>query len=75
MPSEFSGGLRRRGHCRRDRALALAPVARPSSTTPAPGKLSVSGSVFVGTAIRTDTQDPELLPNVNSSRSGSRGTP
>ena len=31
------------------------------------GKMSVGGSVFLGTAIRTDSQDSKLLSNLNSS--------
>lgn len=38
------------------------------------GKLKVDGSMFVGTAIRTDRQDPALLSNVNSSLLGIDGT-
>jgi hypothetical protein len=38
------------------------------------GRLKVSGSVFAGTAVRTDKQDTDLLPNVNSSLVGIPGT-
>jgi hypothetical protein len=37
------------------------------------GRLSVSGSIYAGTAIRTVAQDPTLLPNVNSSVVGIEG--
>ena len=38
------------------------------------GKLSVHGSVFLGTQFRTDSPDADLLPNVNSSLVGIAGT-
>ncbi len=37
------------------------------------GTLAISGSVFVGTAIRTVSQDAQLLPDVNSSLVGIQG--
>lgn len=37
------------------------------------GKLRISGSTYFGTAIRTERQDPKLLPDVNSSLLGIRG--
>ncbi len=55
-------------------ALAAAPLARAADYDVADGKLSVHGSVFLGTAIRTAKQDTELLPNVNSSLVGITGT-
>jgi len=58
-------------------ALAAAVVVfRPAESADysvGEGKLTVSGSAFLGTAIRTDTQDPKLLANANSSVLGIRG--
>jgi len=48
-------------------AVVLVPSAHSADYPVGDGKLSVSGSVFVGTAIRTTGQDPKLLANVNSS--------
>ena len=54
-------------------ALALFPAAHAADYEVGDGKLSVNGSVFIGAAMRTVKQDPELLPNVNSSTVGITG--
>jgi hypothetical protein len=38
------------------------------------GRLSVSGSIFVGTVIRMDDRDAELLPAPNAALVGATGT-
>jgi hypothetical protein len=48
-------------------AALLLPSAYGAEYPLGDGKVSVSGSVYLGTATRTDTQDPKLLANVNSS--------
>ena len=53
--------------------LALTPAAHALDYDVGEGKLSVNGSVFFGTAVRTVNQDSELLPNVNSSLVGITG--
>ena len=54
-------------------SLALVSAAHAIDYEVGPGTLSVDGSVFVGTAIRTVKQDTELLPNINSSVVGITG--
>jgi len=53
--------------------LALAPTARAAEFDVGDGKLKVTGSVYVGAAMRTDTQDAQLVPNTNSSQVGIAG--
>jgi hypothetical protein len=53
--------------------LALIPVARAVEYEVGEGMLSIRGSAYIGAAMRTDKQDPELLPNVNSSKVGIAG--
>ena len=55
--------------------LALAPATTACAAEHAlgAGKLSVDGSVYVGTAIRADDQDRKLLPDLNSSLVGIEG--
>jgi hypothetical protein len=48
-------------------AVLLVPRAYGTDYQVGEVKLGVSASMYVGTAIRTDDQDPKLLPNVNSS--------
>ena len=59
-------------------ALTLAALLPPACARAAEfalggGTLRVSGSTFVGTALRTERQDPTLLPDVNSSLLGIAG--
>jgi len=52
----------------------LVPGAQGADYRVGEGKLSVTGSAYLGTAIRTDDQDPKLLANANSSLAGMAGT-
>ena len=54
-------------------AALMVSSAQGADRTLGDGKLSVTGSTYLGTAIRTDDQDPKLLANVNSSQVGIRG--
>jgi hypothetical protein len=53
----------------------VAPLSRVSAADYSLGdsKLSITGSMYVGTAIRADRQDPKLLPDRNSSLVGIKG--
>ena len=69
-----------KGKCWNRRVLAAAVATLVLSTAThavdyevGEGKLSINGSVFFGTAVRTVKQDSELLPNVNSSLVGITG--
>ena len=53
--------------------FALIPAAHAVNYDVGDGRLSIGGSVFFGTAIRTVKQDAVLLPNVNSSLVGITG--
>jgi hypothetical protein len=53
--------------------LMLTPGAHGADYPIADGKLTVTGSAYVGTAIRTDEQDPKLLANFNSALVGIAG--
>ena len=53
--------------------MAPIPVARAIEFDIVDGKLGVTGSVVYGVAIRTATQDCELIPNVNASLVGLTG--
>lgn len=58
-------------------AVATCFAALPSVAADfevAGGKLTLHGSVFLGTQWRTESQDTDLLPNVNSSLVGIAGT-
>jgi hypothetical protein len=58
-------------------AALIAIAAGPSMATDfdiAGGRLSVSGSIFVGTVIRMDDRDAELLPAPNAALVGATGT-
>ena len=48
----------------------LAPGAQGADYRMGDGKLTVTGSAYLGTAFRTDEQDPKLLANTNSSLVG-----
>jgi hypothetical protein len=48
-------------------ALLLCPSAHCADYAVGDGKLTVNASLYAGTAIRTDDQDPKLLADVNSS--------
>ena len=48
-------------------AAVLVPRAYCADYEIVDGKLSVKASLYVGSAIRTDNQDPKLLADVNSS--------
>ncbi len=54
-------------------AALLAPAVQGADYAIDEGKLSITGSTYVGTAIRTDEQDPKLLANANSSLVGIPG--
>lgn len=54
-------------------ACVHATGARAGEYELGDGKLLVSGSTYFGTAIRTERQDPKLLPDVNSSLLGIQG--
>ena len=54
-------------------AVGLAPCAHGVDYTVGDGKLTVTGSTYVGTAIRTDDRDPKLLANFNSALLGIAG--
>jgi hypothetical protein len=54
-------------------AVACAPGVPAADFAVANGKLSVTGSTYLSTALRTDEQDPRLLADVNSSLVGLRG--
>jgi len=54
-------------------AATLTPAVQAAEFDVGDGKLNVSGSVFVGDAIRTVKQNSELLPNNNSSLVGIPG--
>ena len=63
---------------RRCAAMALAaatcvPGVQAADFALADGKLSISGSTYLSTALRTDEQDPQLLAHVNSSLLGLPG--
>jgi hypothetical protein len=71
--------LNRTPHLKTRLATALAVAISACPATGAEfdldgGKLSVKGSVTIGTAYRTQSQDTELTPNVNSSLVGIAGT-
>ena len=58
-------------------AAAIAVTAGPAMATDfdlAGGRLSVSGSIFAGTVIRTDSRNAELLPAPNAALVGAAGT-
>lgn len=56
-------------------ALLALPLASRAIDYPAgDGSLSINGSIVVGTAIRSDAQDPALLPGANAARAGLAGT-
>lgn len=58
-------------------AIAVALSALPASGADfdvGGGRLSVTGSIFLGTVIRTDERDPELLPPPNAAIVGTTGT-
>ena len=44
-------------------ASVVAPCAQGADYELGDGKLTVTGSTYLGTAIRTDEQDPKLLAN------------
>ena len=52
--------------------LLCAPCAA-SDYTVGDGKLTITGSAFVGTAVRTANRDPKLLPDADSSLLGIHG--
>lgn len=55
-------------------ALLMFPVLpRAAEYELGNGKLRITGSVYFGTALRVERQDPQLLPDVNSSLLGIRG--
>jgi len=54
-------------------SVLLVPGAGGADYNVGNGKLTVAGSAYVGTAIRTDEQDPKLLANANSSLLGIAG--
>ncbi len=54
-------------------ALGLAPCAHGLDYEVGEGKFTVTGSTYLGTAIRTDDRDPKLLANVNSALIGVAG--
>lgn len=54
-------------------AVVLVPGAHGAEHPVGGGKLTVAGSVYLGTAIRTDEQDPKLLASVNSTLIGIAG--
>jgi hypothetical protein len=54
-------------------SVLLVPGAQGADYKVGEGKLNVAGSAYVGTAIRTDEQDPKLLANANSSLVGIAG--
>ncbi|MEY2921052.1 MAG: hypothetical protein RL261_2357, partial [Pseudomonadota bacterium] len=54
-------------------AVGLVPCAHGVEYTVGEGKLTVTGSTYVGTAIRTDDRDPKLLANFNSALLGIAG--
>jgi len=54
-------------------SVLLVPGAQGADYKVGEGKLTVAGSAYVGTAIRTDEQDPKLLANANSSLVGIAG--
>ena len=64
-------------HCRLATLVFAAAVAIPGAQGAdyriGEGKLSVTGSAYLGTAFRTDRQDPKLLADVNSSLVGMAG--
>lgn len=51
----------------------LVPGVQGADYKVGEGKLTVAGSAYAGTAIRTDEQDPKLLANANSSLVGIAG--
>ncbi len=53
--------------------VVLMRAAHAANYEVGDGTLAISGSVFVGTAIRTVSQDAQLLPDVNSSLVGIQG--
>jgi len=54
-------------------SVLLVPGAQGADYKVGEGKLTAAGSAYVGTAIRTDEQDPKLLANANSSLVGIAG--
>ena len=54
-------------------AFVPVPSAHGVDHTVGGGKLTVTGSAYLGTAIRTDEQDPKLLASVNSTLVGIAG--
>ncbi len=54
-------------------AALVVSGAQGADRTLGDGKLSVTGSTYLGTAFRTDDQDPKLLASANSSLVGLRG--
>ncbi len=53
--------------------VGLAPCAHGVDYSVGDGKLTVTGSTYVGTAIRTDDRDPKLLADFNSALIGVAG--
>ena len=54
-------------------AALLGPAALGAEYTTGEGKLVITGSSYLGTAVRTDEQDPKLLADANSSLVGIPG--
>jgi len=54
-------------------ALGLGAPCLAADDSPADGKLTVTGSVYVGTALRTANRDPRILPDADSSLLGIHG--